>query len=161
MRIPFQKGSGQKFRQPPGTGIDLGFFDFDDLSKASPEEDVFPLMISAETYSQPQGINVNDNEDAPNNNMQITQAVLEKKNAGSFQVKVIRQIIWVDGVRYELRDIYGIGGGDSSSKGVSDGDSGKECVICMTEPKDTFVLPCRHMVSLSSARSFIYFVYIF
>ncbi|KAE8686721.1 putative E3 ubiquitin-protein ligase LUL4 [Hibiscus syriacus] len=49
VRVPFQKGLGQRFQQPPGTGIDLGFFELDDLSKSSPGEDVFPLVISAET----------------------------------------------------------------------------------------------------------------
>lgn len=29
-----------------------------------------------------------------------------------------------------------------------DDDPGKECVICLTEPKDTAVLPCRHMVRI-------------
>ncbi|EXB95827.1 RING finger protein 157 [Morus notabilis] len=148
VRIPFQKGSGQRFRQPSGTGIDLGFFELDDLSKPSPEEDVFPLVISAETCppSNSTGEHLSSSQDI-SNNMQITQAVLEKKNTESFQVKVIRQILWVDGVRYELRDIYGIG--SSSVEGFKDNDSGKECVICMTEPKDTFVLPCRHMCMCS------------
>jgi len=27
----------------------------------------------------------------------------------------------------------------------NDTDIGRECVICMTEPRDTTVLPCRHM----------------
>lgn len=49
--FPFQKGAGQKFCQPSGTGIDLGFFELDDLSLPSPEEDVFPLVICAETTS--------------------------------------------------------------------------------------------------------------
>ena len=159
VRIPFQKGSGQKFRQPPGTGIDLGFFELDDLSKASPGEDVFPLVISAETCSPSHSTeDANDQEDT-SNNMQITQAVLEKKNSESFQVKVIRQILWVDGVRYELRDIYGIG--SSSAEGICNNDSGTECVICMTEPKDTFVLPCRHMVSVPLEFFFFFFFQMF
>jgi hypothetical protein len=76
--------------------------------------------------------------------MQITQAVLEKKNDDNFHVRVIRQILWVAGVRYELREIYGIG--SLAAEGFDDSDPGKECVICMIEPKDTAVLPCRHMV---------------
>lgn len=75
---------------------------------------------------------------------QITEAVLVKGNGGNFQVKVIKQILWIEGVRYELREIYGISNVDE--KGFEDNDPGKECVICMTEPKDTAVLPCRHMV---------------
>jgi hypothetical protein len=77
--------------------------------------------------------------------MQITQAVLEKIDGnGPFQVKVVRQILWIDQVRYELRELYGIG--NSTAPDFDRNDPGKECVICMTEPKDTAVLPCRHMV---------------
>lgn len=148
VRIPFQKGPGQKFCQPSGTGIDLGFFELDDLSKPSPGEDVFPLVISAETYSSANSTNEQLGEPVPNTNphMQITQAILEKNGDGPFQVRVIRQILWIDGVRYELHEIYGIG--NSVAEGFDDNDPGKECVICMTEPKDTAVLPCRHMVSV-------------
>lgn len=146
VRVPFKKGLGQKFRQPSGTGIDLGFFELDDLSKPSPGEDVFPLVISAETNAPSTSTDEHFSDPEPNTaaHMQITQAVLEKNNDASFQAKVIRQILWVDGVRYELREIYGIG--SSAAEGFDDSDPGKECVICMTEPKDTAVLPCRHMV---------------
>ncbi|XP_059632562.1 probable E3 ubiquitin-protein ligase LUL4 [Cornus florida] len=149
VKIPFQKGLGQKFRQPSGTGIDLGFFALEDLSKQSPEEDVFPLVISAETCSASLPTDQHVSEPPPNSssNTQITQAVIEKNNEGPFHVKVIRQILWIDGVRYELREIYGIG--SSTAESFNDSDTGKECVICMTEPKDTAVLPCRHMCMCS------------
>ncbi|KAK9933486.1 hypothetical protein M0R45_020683 [Rubus argutus] len=148
VQVPFQKGVGQKFRQPSGTGIDLGFFELDDLSKPSPGEDVFPLVISAETCVPPDSID-HIGEPVPDTSprMQITQAVLEKNNGDAFQVKVIKQILWIDEVRYELREIYGIA--TSAVEGFDDNDPGKECVICMTEPKDTAVLPCRHMCMCS------------
>ncbi|TKY54047.1 E3 ubiquitin-protein ligase LUL3 [Spatholobus suberectus] len=115
--FPFQKGAGQKFCQPSGTGIDLGFFELDDLSRPSPGEDVFPLVICAETSLRtPLADETTSNSvlDA-SPHMQITQAILEKSN------------------------------GSSTAADFDDNDPGKECVICMTEPKDTAVLPCRHM----------------
>jgi|UniRef100_A0A2N9FMG8 hypothetical protein len=149
VKIPFRKGAGQKFCQPSGTGMDLGFFELDDLSKSSPGEDVFPLVISAETSMPPHSTDEHLGEPVPNTNphMQITQAVLEKNNDETFRVRVVRQILWIDGNRYELREIYGIG--SSVAEGFDDNDPGKECVICMTEPKDTAVLPCRHMCMCS------------
>jgi len=57
---------------------------------------------------------------------------------GTYNVKVLKQCIMVDGVRYNLQEIYGI---DQST----DTESGRECVICMSELCDTTVLPCRHM----------------
>ncbi|CAI9102265.1 OLC1v1000507C1 [Oldenlandia corymbosa var. corymbosa] len=148
VKIPFQKGLGQKFCQPSGSGIDLGFFDIDDLSKPS-DGDVFPLVISAEssplstlTEGQPGAEAENASPHA-----QITQAVIEKSQDNGFKVKVIKQILWIDEVRYELREIFGISDPDEVT--INDKDSGKECVICMTDPKDTAVLPCRHMCMCS------------
>ncbi|KAF5736823.1 E3 ubiquitin-protein ligase LUL4 [Tripterygium wilfordii] len=146
VKIPFRKGLGQRFCQPSGTGIDLGFFELDDLRKPSAEEDIFPLVVSAETCSSTNSIDEPEHEKIPVH-MQITQAVLEKNNDDLFQVKVIRQILWIDGVRYELREIFGIA--SSSAEEFNDSDTGKECVICMTDPKDTAVLPCRHMCMCS------------
>ncbi|XP_030548201.2 probable E3 ubiquitin-protein ligase LUL4 [Rhodamnia argentea] len=144
-KFQFQKGLGQKFCQPSGTGIDLGFFELDDLSKPSPGEDVFPLVISAETCVLPHSVDDHLVNPVPcaSSHTQITQAVLEKNNGGPFHVKVVKQILWVDGVRYELRELYGLG--SSSAESYNDNDPGKECVICMTEPKDTAILPCRHL----------------
>ncbi|KRH20905.2 hypothetical protein GLYMA_13G208500v4 [Glycine max] len=160
VRIPFQKGVGQKFAQPSGTGIDLGFFELDDLSKPSPGEDVFPLVICAET-----SLKTTSEDETPGDSlldasphMQITQGVLEKSNgAGPFLIKVVKQILWIDGVRYELRELYGIG--NSSAADFDDNDPGKECVICMTEPKDTAVLPCRHMVVAMSSHVCVYYLH--
>lgn len=146
-KIPFEKGAGKKFSQPSGTGIDLGFFELDQLSKPSPEEDIFPLVIFAEACSPSLSTSTSQEPDKPlptmSTHAQITEAVLEKKNEGHFQVKVVKQILWIDGIRYELREIYGIANSDSA--GFDEIDSGTECVICMSEPKDTAVLPCRHM----------------
>ena len=150
LRIPFQKGVGQKFCQPSGTGVDLGFFDLDDLSKPSPGEDVFPLVICAETCLTTPSVDETPGDSMldASPHMQITQGVLEKSNGDHpFQIKVVRQILWIDGIRYELRELYGIG--TSAATDFDDNDPGKECVICMTEPKDTAVLPCRHMVRLT------------
>uniref|UniRef100_A0A5B7B6T9 RING-type E3 ubiquitin transferase n=1 Tax=Davidia involucrata TaxID=16924 RepID=A0A5B7B6T9_DAVIN len=149
VKIPFQKGLAQKFCQPSGTGIDLGFFDLEDLSKQSPGEDVFPLVIYAETClpSLPTDEYLSDHPPHSSRHVQITQAVIEKNYEDPFQVRVIRQVLWIDKVRYELREIYGIG--NSAAESSNDNDAGKECVICMTEPKDTAVLPCRHMCMCS------------
>ncbi|KAF5752305.1 RING/U-box superfamily protein isoform 1 [Tripterygium wilfordii] len=145
VKIPFKKGPGQRFRQPSGTGMDLGFFELDDLRKPSTEEDIFPLVVSAKTCSSTHSPDETEDENT-SAHMQITQAVLEKNNDGLFQAKVIRQILWVDRIRYELREIYGIASSAAEEFNESDG---KECVICMTDPKDTAVLPCRHMCMCS------------
>lgn len=141
--VSFQQGLGQKFRQESGTGIDLSLFEEAELLKVS-ETGVYPLAIKAEANPIP-SVSENGNSTNPGTtNSQITQAVFEKEK-GEYQVKVTKQILWVNGMRYELQEIYGIG--NSVDGADFDGnDPGKECVICLSEPRDTTVLPCRHMV---------------
>ncbi|KAE9455336.1 hypothetical protein C3L33_12758, partial [Rhododendron williamsianum] len=124
-KFPFQKGVGQKFSQPSGTGIDLGFFELDDLSKPSAKEDVFPLVISAETClpSVPTKGSLDDPSPSSSPHMQITQAVIQKNDQTGFQVKVFKQILWIDGIRYELREIFGIE--NSAAESFKDDDPGK------------------------------------
>ncbi|THG01628.1 hypothetical protein TEA_023015 [Camellia sinensis var. sinensis] len=146
VKVPFQKGLGQKFCQPSGTGIDFNFFELDELSRPSSGEDVFPLVISAETCLPSVSTEEHLGNPPPSSfpHMQITQAVIQRNNEKAFHVRVVRQILWIDGVRYELREIFGIG--NSAPESFKDDDPGNICVICMTEPKDTAVLPCRHMI---------------
>ncbi|KAL9688781.1 hypothetical protein QQ045_033205 [Rhodiola kirilowii] len=146
-KVPFKKGSGQKFQQASGTGFDLGFFELDDLAKPSPAEDVFPLVIAAET-SMPTDGQPDEQMPIKYPHMQITQGVLIKKDTG-FHVKVMKQILLIDEVRYELRDLFGTESSSTPESSKDDSDAGKECVICLTEPKDTAVLPCRHMCMCS------------
>ncbi|KAI3822598.1 hypothetical protein L1987_10192 [Smallanthus sonchifolius] len=141
--LTFQQGLGQKFKQTPGTGIDLSAYKESELSQGS-ETSVYPLAVKAEaTPSSPE-----DGNQYPGvTNSQITDAVFEKVK-GEFKVRAVKQILWVNGVRYELQEIFGIG--NSVDSGGFDGnDSSKECVICLSEPRDTTVLPCRHMCMCS------------
>ncbi|TYZ68453.1 hypothetical protein PybrP1_004312 [[Pythium] brassicae (nom. inval.)] len=89
---------------------------------------------------------------------------------GSWAIKMLKQKVQVDGLTYELQEIYGIdgslaaapkldaGSGAGSKNGASDSaksgggprdeldiPDGAECIICLCEPRNTTVLPCRHM----------------
>lgn len=141
--VKFQQGLAQKFRQPSGTGIDLSMFEEAELSKEG-EMDVYPLAIKAEACPDDQSESVDGNTGSVSTNSQITQAVFEKEK-GEYHIRVVKQILWVNGMRYELQEIFGIG--NSTEGDCDENDNGKECVICLSEPRDTTVLPCRHMVS--------------
>ncbi|KAL4303570.1 hypothetical protein GQ457_10G013640 [Hibiscus cannabinus] len=150
--FPFHKGLAQKFYQPSGTGINLGFFAFNLLSRPSKEEDgIFPLVIYAETCMPTLMGTVDIDQPPPFSiypHAQITQGALKLNSEGHFEVQVIKQILWIEGIRYELRDIYGFE--NCNEQGLDDdSETFGTCVICMTEPKDTVVLPCRHMVRLA------------
>ncbi|XP_015055950.1 probable E3 ubiquitin-protein ligase LOG2 [Solanum pennellii] len=130
--IQFQKGLSQKFRQSSGTGIDVSMFGEAELCNA----DIYQLAVKAEALE----------DGNVSTNFQITQAVFEKEK-GEFKIRVVKQILWVNGMRYELQEIYGIG--NSVDKDFDGNDNGKECVVCLSEPRDTTVLPCRHMCMCS------------
>ncbi|KAK2972137.1 hypothetical protein RJ640_007198 [Escallonia rubra] len=142
--VHFQQGLGQKFRQPSGTGIDFSMLEDTELMKVD-DMDVYPLAVKAEACPVNESVSV-ENPDLGCNNSQITQAVFEKEK-GEFKVRVVKQILWVNGMRYELQEIYGIG--NSVDADFDGNDPGKECVICLSEPRDTTVLPCRHMCMCS------------
>ncbi|RAL53654.1 hypothetical protein DM860_012269 [Cuscuta australis] len=143
--VQFQQGLSQKFRQPSGTGIELSLFDEAELSMEG-EVDVYPLAIKAEAFPDDQGESVDGSSASGPTNAQITQAVFDK-DKGEYHTRVVKQILWVNGMRYELQEIYGIG--NSTDGECDEGDNGKECVICLSEPRDTTVLPCRHMCMCS------------
>lgn len=139
--VTFEQGLSQQFRQRAGTGIDFSMFDETELTKVGDPE-VYPLVVKAEACPLNQVESESDGSSVGNS--QITQAVFEK-DKGQYHVRVMKQILWVNRMRYELQEIYGIG---NTVDGDFDGnDSGKECVICLSEPRDTTVLPCRHMVN--------------
>ncbi|KAJ0970498.1 hypothetical protein J5N97_023375 [Dioscorea zingiberensis] len=143
--VHFKAGLGQNFRQPCGTGIDFSMFEGAELTIEGDAE-VYPLAVKAEASLSDQEL-AGENENTGTPNSQITQAMFLKKENSDYQVRVLKQILWVKGTRYELQEIYGIG---NSVEGDFDGnDPGKECVICLSEPRDTAVLPCRHMCMCS------------
>ncbi|KAL1819561.1 hypothetical protein DCAR_0415845 [Daucus carota subsp. sativus] len=143
--VHFEQGLDQKFRQPSGTGIDFSACEDAELVNDS-ELEIYPLVVKAETSPSNQRGFADGNHEAGASNSQITLAMFEK-DRGGYKVRVLKQILWVNGMRYELQEIYGIG---NSVDGDLDGnDRGKECVICLSEPPDTTVLPCRHMCMCS------------
>ncbi|CAN1837525.1 Probable E3 ubiquitin-protein ligase LOG2 [Linum perenne] len=140
--MSFEQGLGQKFKQPCGTGIDFSMFEEAQCKNAS-DEGVYPLVLKAESQSSI----TEGSEASKNGNSQMTLAIFDWKEKGDYDVRVMKQILWVSNTRYELQEIYGIG--NSVDVESEEGDQGKECVICLSEPRDTTVLPCRHMCMCS------------
>lgn len=135
--MPFEQGLCQKFIQPSGTGIDFSMLEETGLTKEGDTE-VYPLVLKAEALPS------NTHETDGNPSFQVTLACFEKRGKGDYKVQVMKQILWINGNRYELQEIYGIG--NTGDGDFDDLESGRECVICLSEPRDITVLPCRHMV---------------
>ena len=61
------------------------------------------------------------------------------------------QKIHIDNVSYEQNEIYGISNKKANLKGGDEESS--ECIVCMTNKKDTAIMPCRHMCLCVSCAS--------
>ncbi|EOA25637.1 hypothetical protein CARUB_v10018986mg [Capsella rubella] len=147
--VSFPKGLGQRFKQACGTGIDFSALSEADLVEAN-ETDVYHVAVKAEVASE------YDHPESETPNRQITHGVLEKDRKGEYKARVVKQILWVNGARYALQEIYGIGS-TVDDNGEDSNERGKECVICLSEPQDTTVLPCRHMCMCSGCAKLLRF----
>jgi len=101
----------------------------------------FPLVIVLQAEPDP---------GQPFVNSQTTFATLVRpaEPGGAWGLKILQQSIVYNGNVYELQEIYGIEKAAPIPAGMEDdaeAAEGRECVICMCEPRDTMVLPCRHM----------------
>lgn len=70
----------------------------------------------------------------------------------TYSIAVLKQTILINDDIFELHDIYGLEGAAKVTKDDETGttndielDDDTDCVICLTEPRNTTVLPCRHM----------------
>ncbi|PKU30761.1 hypothetical protein llap_18935 [Limosa lapponica baueri] len=78
---------------------------------------------------------------------------LNKHVDGSFSVKPLKQKQIVDRVSYLLQEIYGIENKNNQETKPSDdenSDNSNECVVCLSDLRDTLILPCRHLCLCNS-----------
>ena len=133
--------------------IDLELHGDDIGALTSPSETTFPLVIRLEVITE-KGLKegrtldglVPGAEQQPWAQSQTTFAALHKEEDGSWSVRVLKQKIWVEGTSYELQEIYGLehAGGRKAASAAEEAEE-RLCVICLVNPRDTTVLPCRHM----------------
>lgn len=127
---------------PPGTPL--------------PKDMTFPLIIRMEALTDEGRAQSKSLEEVPVGGelppwvqSQTTYAWVEK-DGEEWVARVVKQKLWVKGEQYELQEIYGMeqsrapAVGMPAVEGFEDID-GNECVICMSAPRDTAALPCRHM----------------
>ncbi|KAE9555341.1 hypothetical protein FO519_001423 [Halicephalobus sp. NKZ332] len=77
--------------------------------------------------------------------VQATFCSIERSSdqTAAFILKPLKQKLIVDGVTYLMQEIYGIENKEKSSRTIDDNSA--ECIICMGNPRDTVILPCRHL----------------
>ena len=147
-------GLGATFAQSPEDFVDARSFGGAKELTTSNENDskIYPCVIRLECVDD--GRSLEELPSVPPGGLaplepwvqaQTTYVEFERSSAAGWTARCVKQKIWVNGSSYELQEIYGITELDNG--GASDGVSASdlECVICLTEPRDTTVLPCRHL----------------
>ncbi|XP_021436693.2 E3 ubiquitin ligase RNF157 isoform X2 [Oncorhynchus mykiss] len=135
--VHFKRGVCQQFCLPSHS-VNLSEWADEELL-FDMDKDVFPMVIQA---------TVDEGEDHMGHS-HVLLATFEKHMDGSYCVKPLKQKQVVDGVSYLLQEIYGIENKYNSqeSKVVDDeiSDNSAECVVCLSDVRDTLILPCRHL----------------
>uniref|UniRef100_A0A1A7YR07 E3 ubiquitin-protein ligase n=1 Tax=Iconisemion striatum TaxID=60296 RepID=A0A1A7YR07_9TELE len=135
--VHFKRGVCQQFCLPSHT-VNLSEWADEELL-FDMDKEIFPMVVQA----------VVDEGEEHLGHSHILLATFEKHMDGSYCVKPLKQKQVVDGVSYLLQEIYGIENKYNSQESkVSDdeiSDNSAECVVCLSDVRDTLILPCRHL----------------
>jgi len=133
-----EKGFGLTFSQPIDHFFDTSLYTMDELT-ATPTSTTFPIIITMQsTYgdNEPMGV------DATKALIfsQTTFTTLLHCADDTYAIKVVKQKLPYLGNSYNLHDIFGL-----DYTGERENEGSRECVVCLSESRDTTILPCNHM----------------
>uniref|UniRef100_A0A8C4IRT7 E3 ubiquitin-protein ligase n=1 Tax=Dicentrarchus labrax TaxID=13489 RepID=A0A8C4IRT7_DICLA len=139
--VHYKRGVSQQFSMP-FFKIDFSEWKEEDLN-FDLDRGVFPMVIQA----------VVDEGDDCLGHAHVLLAAFERHVDGSFSIKPLKQKQIVDRVSYLLQEIYGIENKNNQETKPSDdenSDNSNECVVCLSDLRDTLILPCRHLCLCNS-----------
>ncbi|XP_029418530.1 E3 ubiquitin ligase RNF157 isoform X2 [Nannospalax galili] len=135
--VYYKRGVCQQFCLPSHT-VDPSEWEEEELG-FDLDREIYPLVVHA----------VVDEGDEYFGHCHVLLGTFEKHTDGTFCVKPLKQKQVVDGVSYLLQEIYGIENkyNTQDSKVAEDevSDNSAECVVCLSDVRDTLILPCRHL----------------
>lgn len=130
------KGFGQLVETPLEKAFDLSKYEPEALIY-KPEVKVFPVVITVDVVKDSKSEDVYESEGSGMIESQTTYATLIPTGEGGYSIKPVKVTTRYGGTTYLVHDLYG-------SDSVTD-DGGRECVICMCDPRNITVYPCNHM----------------
>uniref|UniRef100_A0AAX7TYG2 E3 ubiquitin-protein ligase n=1 Tax=Astatotilapia calliptera TaxID=8154 RepID=A0AAX7TYG2_ASTCA len=128
--VHYKRGVSQQFSMP-SFKIDFSEWKEEDLN-FDLDRGVFPMVIQA----------VVDEGDGKSLELHRTNTNIDSVKKGT-----------VDRVSYLLQEIYGIENKNNQETKPSDdenSDNSNECVVCLSDLRDTLILPCRHLCLCNS-----------
>lgn len=145
------KGLGQTFHSDSSFPLDTSQYEPSELSYSAAVMR-YPLVVCLEAGGE--GQRSKSAVQGQTTFANIVRPASGTSASAALTVVPLKQKIQVGSTSYELQEIYGIEGQPTSGAGVAGTaedapNASRECVICMTEPRDTTVLPCRHMCMCS------------
>lgn len=137
--IQLGAGLAQLCTQPVEEGIRVSDCSSRELSYSAGATS-WPIVVTLETLD----------DDPQHKQIQTTFGSFDRATSGVYTAKAIKQEIMLRGTVYVLQEIYGMGRGDRAQPPRPQSidevqDDGSDCVVCMNEPREVMVLPCRHM----------------
>ncbi|XP_077642931.1 E3 ubiquitin-protein ligase MGRN1 isoform X2 [Lonchura striata] len=142
--VHYKRGVSQQFSLP-SFKIDFSEWKDDELN-FDLDRGVFPVVIRAVVDEGDVVVEVTGHA-------HVLLAAFEKHVDGSFSVKPLKQKQIVDRVSYLLQEIYGIENKNNQETKPADdenSDNSNECVVCLSDLRDTLILPCRHLCLCNS-----------
>ncbi|CAK9001434.1 Probable E3 ubiquitin-protein ligase MGRN1 (Mahogunin RING finger protein 1) (RING-type E3 ubiquitin transferase MGRN1), partial [Durusdinium trenchii] len=70
---------------------------------------------------------------------------VSKEAALNLQLKLLRQKVVIDQKEYLLEEIYGLADLAKEDGAHDESSHGEPCVVCLSDPRTTAILPCRHL----------------
>ncbi|GAW79458.1 RING zinc finger protein [Plasmodium gonderi] len=137
----YPKEINQIYMSSPNEGINLNCIDINDLKCKPSYEYIIPILIVLRALG------------APIPQAQYNFAYLQENEMKDgvrcdekYKIILYKQKIQFGNRYFEVQEIFGIEKSKTSQQDrMNSFMSGRECVICLTEERDTAILPCRHM----------------
>ncbi|CAG9808266.1 unnamed protein product [Chironomus riparius] len=142
-KFQYEKGANQTFSQPSHIFFPNKFQD--ENLQYDCDKDIYPIVIHCV---------IDEPIDSTFVHSHTTICVVDHHTSdGEYHLRAMKQKIFVDGLCYLLQEIYGIENKNLTripNNNDDDEDTGSECVICICEPRDTLILPCKHLCLCNS-----------